>query len=71
MRLPLAGKLTSAVGRVDYARVRVRDGAVEPIAVSGASMLSTTVAADGFVLVPRDREGFAPGDEVEVFLYDG
>lgn len=68
--LPLASKVVSAVGRVDYVRVRVADGAVEPIAVSGASILSTTVAADGFVLVERDREGFAPGDHVEVWLYD-
>lgn len=68
--LPLSAKVVSAIGRVDYVRVRVKDGAVEPIAVSGASILSTTVTADGFVLVDRDREGFAPGDAVEVWLYD-
>jgi molybdopterin molybdotransferase len=68
--LPLASKVVSAVGRVDYVRVRVTDDAVEPIAVSGASILSTTVVADGFVLVERDREGFAPGESVEVWLYD-
>ena len=39
--LPLARKLTSVVGRVDYARVRVRAGRVEPLAVSGASILSS------------------------------
>jgi molybdopterin molybdotransferase len=69
-RYPLAAKVVSAVGRVDYVRVRFVGGAAEPIAVSGASILSTTVAADGFVLVERDREGFAPGEPVEVFLYD-
>jgi molybdopterin molybdotransferase len=55
---------------VDYVRVRVVNEAVEPVAVSGASILSTTVTADGFVLVERDREGFAPGEVVEVWLYD-
>jgi molybdopterin molybdotransferase len=69
--LPLAGKIASAVGRVDYVRVRVRDGRAEPLAVSGASLLSTTTAADGFVLVPRDSEGFPAGHEVPVHLYDG
>src|SRR5262249_28579400 len=69
-RLPLAGKVSSAVGRVDYVRVRVRDGAAEPLAVSGASLLSTTTAADGFVLVPRDLEGYPPGEPVTVHLYD-
>jgi molybdopterin molybdotransferase len=68
--LPLAGKISSAVGRVDYVRVRVREGRAEPLAVSGASQLSTTTAADGFVLVPRDSEGHPPGDVVTVYLYD-
>ncbi len=68
--LPLAGKISSAVGRVDYVRVRLREGRAEPLAVSGASMLSTTTAADGFVLVPRDSEGHPPGDVVTVYLYD-
>jgi molybdopterin molybdotransferase len=68
--LPLAGKVSSAVGRVDYVRVRVRGGEAEPLAVSGASMLSTTTAADGFVLVPRDSEGYPPGEPVTVYLYD-
>lgn len=70
-RLPLAEKIVSAVGRVDYVRVKINNGRVEPIAVSGASMLSTTTAADGFVLVPRDLEGYGAGEEVQVYLYDG
>ncbi len=69
-RLPLARKIVSMVGRVDYARVRIEAGQVEPLAVSGASILSSTTRADGFVLVPADLEGYAPGEEVEVFLYD-
>jgi molybdopterin molybdotransferase len=69
-RLPLAGKVSSAVGRVDYVRVRIREGRAEPLAVSGASLLSTTTAADGFVLVPRDSEGYPAGDVVTVYLYD-
>jgi molybdopterin molybdotransferase len=68
--LPLARKITSAVGRVDYVRVRIEHGQVEPLATSGASLLSTTTRADGFVLVPRDSEGHAPGEMVCVHLYD-
>jgi molybdopterin molybdotransferase len=70
VELPLAAKIASAVGRVDYVRVRIRQEQVEPLAVSGASMLSTTTAADGFVLVPGDREGYPPGERVTVYLYD-
>jgi len=70
-RLKLSRKLVSVVGRVDYARVAINeDDEVEPLAISGASILSSTTRADGFVIVPGDSEGSAPGSEVEVFLYD-
>jgi len=68
--LPLARKISSMVGRVDYVRVLIRQGQVEPIAVSGASILSSTTRADGFVLVPADLEGYPEGAEVRVYLYD-
>jgi molybdopterin molybdotransferase len=68
--LPLARKIASTVGRVDYVRVQVRNQLVEPLAVGGASLLSSTTRADGFVLVPRELEGYAPGQIVEVYLYD-
>ena len=43
---------------------------VEPLATSGASVLSSTTRADGFVLVPRDSEGSPAGENVRVFFYD-
>ena len=65
----LTRKISSPIGRLDYARVRLVDGFVEPLAVGGASILSSTTRADGFVIVPDDSEGFAPGAEVQVWLY--
>ncbi len=70
VRLPLARKISSLVGRVDYVRVALERGRVVPIATSGASILSSTVRAAGFVVVPRDREGMPEGADVEVLLYD-
>lgn len=67
--MQLRRKLVSTVGRVDYARVRIVDGQVEPIAISGASVLSSTTRADGFVVVPEDSEGYPAGAEVRVCLY--
>ena len=67
--LPLRRKLVSQIGRVDYARVAVVDNQVEPIAISGASMLSSTTRADGFVVVPQESEGYGPETIVDVFLY--
>ena len=66
----LRRKLISVVGRVDYARVLLVDGEIEPIATSGASVLSSTTRADGFIVVPEDSEGYAEGSQVNVFLYD-
>ena len=60
MRGRLTRKISSPIGRLDYARVQVAEGAVEPLAVGGASVLSSTTRADGFVIVPDDSEGFAP-----------
>jgi molybdopterin molybdotransferase len=62
-------KISSPIGRLDYARVKIADGLVEPLAVAGASLLSSTTRADGFVIVGDDSEGFAAGVDVEVWLY--
>jgi molybdopterin molybdotransferase len=66
---PVAKSIKSVAGRVDYARVTIGPNGVEPVPMSGASILSSTVAADGFVLVPPDREKFGEGEMVTVFLY--
>lgn len=78
-RMMLGRKIVSAVGRVDYCRVCYCDGltndgaavdAVEPLALSGASILSSTTRADGFVVIPAASEGFAAKAVVTVFWYD-
>jgi molybdopterin molybdotransferase len=65
----LTRKLSSVVGRVDYARVSVRGNEAEPLAIGGASVLSSVTRADGFVVISADSEGFAEGAAVEVILY--
>lgn len=68
--LPLAAAIVSAAGRVDYVRVRIEGGTAHPITASGASVLSSTVIADGFTLIDHDREGYSAGEVVDVWLYD-
>lgn len=65
----LTRKISSPIGRLDYARVRVAGEQVEPLAVAGASMLSSTTRADGFVIVADDSEGYPAGSVVTVWLY--
>jgi len=70
-RKRLKQKLSSMLGRTDYARIRLSsDDTIEPIAISGAGIISSTTIADGFVIVPANKEGYAAETEVEVFLYD-
>ncbi len=66
----LTRKLSSPIGRLDYARVRLEQGRVDPLSISGASLLSSTTRADGFVIVDDDSEGFPAGADVDVWLYD-
>ncbi|MEQ1825726.1 MAG: gephyrin-like molybdotransferase Glp [Pirellula sp.] len=68
-RATLSRKLVSMVGRVDYARVKLTGQYAEPIAISGASILTSTTQADGFVIIPADIEGYAAQTEVDVLLY--
>jgi molybdopterin molybdotransferase len=66
----LAQPIVSLVGRVDYARVRVGKDGLEPLGVSGASILSSTTRADGFVVIPEEVAGYPAGATVDVWWYD-
>ena len=63
-------KIPSTEGRVDYVRVKVENDCVIPLATSGAANLSSTVIADGFIVVERKRDQLAVGEVIEVWLYD-
>jgi molybdopterin molybdotransferase len=69
VRGTLTRKISSPIGRLDYARVRVEGERVEPLAVAGASVLSSTTRADGFVIIGDDSEGLPAGADVGVWLY--
>ena len=60
----LTRRLVSQVGRTDYARVVVDGDQVEPIAISGSSVLSWGTAATGCGVVPASSEGYAAGTPV-------
>ena len=67
----LTRKVSSVVGRLDYCRVAIDGDDCEPIAISGASILSSTTRADGFLVVPPGSEGYAEGAEVTAYKYSG
>lgn len=65
----LVRKISSVVGRLDYCRVLLDGDQCEPIAISGASILSSTTRADGFVIVPPGSEGYPEGSDIVVYRY--
>ena len=69
-KVKLATKISSEIGRIEYVRLRIENDLAFVIASGGASILSSTTQADAFLLTEEDSEGFAEGDEVQVWLYD-
>ena len=66
----LAGKVASKAGYLSIVRVALKDGDAVPIMVSGAGILSSVARADGFVIVPEEREGMEAGETVEVHIFE-
>jgi molybdopterin molybdotransferase len=77
-RLTVEAKTTrgiaTALGRRNFVRVRVfrHDGELlaEPISARGSSMISTMTKANGYVIVPENREGLEEKERVSVQLFD-
>jgi len=69
----LKRKIASQLGRLDFVRVKVEELGgemlVEPLMLSGSGVLSSLVKADGFVLVPEEKEGIEEGEQVTVSLF--
>ena len=67
-------KVVTALGRKTFVRVRVlkKDGEflAEPVSAKGSGVISTMTRANGYVVVPENREGLAGGEAVVVHLFD-
>jgi molybdopterin molybdotransferase len=63
--LPLRRKITSTIGMTELVPVRCADGFAEPLA-SGYLSPAALAHSDGWLVVPADSEGFAPGTQVAV-----
>ncbi len=66
-------KVATRLGRKTYLRVQVlrknKNFFVEPISARGSSILSSMTKANGFVVVPSNREGIRKGELVSVQLF--
>lgn len=70
----LARRVAGALGRRVFLRVRVveRDGrfVAEPVRVKGSGIITTMTKANGYVVIPEDREGLRENEMVTVHLFD-
>ena len=74
LKAELTQKVPSALGRRVFLRVHVfeREGKffAEPVRIKGAGIISTMTKANGYVIIPEDREGLDEGESVTVHLFD-
>ncbi|MFQ6080410.1 MAG: gephyrin-like molybdotransferase Glp [Candidatus Bathyarchaeia archaeon] len=74
LRARLTRRVPSVLGRRVFLRVRAfeREGEflAEPIRIKGAGVLTTMTKANGYVIIPEDREGLLEGEPVTVHLFD-
>ncbi len=73
IRAILTRRVAAALGRRVFLRVRVvqRDGGffAEPVRVKGSGILTTMTEANGYVIIPENREGLEEGESVNVHLF--
>jgi molybdopterin molybdotransferase len=74
LKARLTRRVASALGRRVFLRVSVfeREGEfyAEPVRIKGAGVLSTMTKANGYVVIPENREGLEKGESVIVHLFD-
>ncbi len=73
VRARLDRRIASRPGVRHYVRVKLKrdDGTLlaAPVRVGGSGIISSLTQADGFVVVPEEREGYEAGTEVDVLVY--
>ncbi len=74
LKARLTRRTAGVLGRRVFLRVRVveRDGEffAEPIGVKGSGIITTLTRANGYVVIPEDREGLGEDELVTVQLFD-
>jgi len=69
----LTRRVAGVLGRRVFLRVRAFENNggffAEPVRVSGSGVLTTMTKANGYVLIPENREGLGEGESVRVHLF--
>jgi molybdopterin molybdotransferase len=67
-------RVSTPLGRRSFVRVHVlhrgEDFLAEPVSILGSGVISTVTRANGYVIVPENREGLEEGELVKVHIFD-
>ena len=67
-------RVSTVLGRKTFVRVHVSqhngEFFAEPISARGSGIISTMTKANGYVVVPENREGLEKGETISVYLFD-
>ncbi len=73
VKVKMTKKITTALGRKNFVRVRVvsknDEFFAEPVSSRGSGIISTMTKANAYVIVPENREGLAEGETVTAHLF--
>jgi len=71
LKVKLSEKVASKIGFASFVRVKIDfdEMIATPIATSGSGILSSVTAADGYILIPENVEGFERGELVTAYLF--
>ncbi|MDI6805666.1 MAG: molybdopterin molybdenumtransferase MoeA, partial [Candidatus Bathyarchaeia archaeon] len=74
VKAKMSRRISTFLGKKTFVRVHVfqRHGELfaEPISARGSGIISTVTKANGYVVVPENREGLEEGETVSVHLFD-
>jgi molybdopterin molybdotransferase len=74
LKAKVTRRISTALGRKTFVRVRVfqRNGEfyAEPVSTRGSGVISTMTRANGYVVVPENREGLEANETVVVHMFD-
>ncbi len=70
-RFTLSRKIASPIGLSEWVPIVCRGSSAEPLAVPPADGIACYARADGFLVVPADLEGYAPGALIDVVVMSG
>lgn len=68
VKAKLKRRIPSKAGVRTFVRVTYKDGFAEPLMTSGSGILTSTIKANGIVVIPECKEGFEEGEVVDVVL---